>query len=193
MPQVDAAERRAASAKMRSAGKGWREIADTHWNGDLGTANRQVKQFWADQPKETVEEIRSTMLAKLDDLEQDVRRVMARRHYVVAEGRIVQNHGSSCLRLPVNGGESMCSCPKLMDDKPIYDGVAQVRQLVETQLKLIPGLAAPKRMEVLTDDGIAEEIERARAAVAAELAAPESGGAPIGDAGGAAESEGAEG
>lgn len=185
VPQVEAAERRAAAARMRSAGKRWQEIADTHYNGDLGTASKQVKQFWADQPKETVEEIRSAILAKIDNLEQDVRRVMAKPHYVVAEGRIVVNHKPDC-----NARKGLsCSekCPRLIDDKPIYDGVEAVRKLVETQLKLIPGLAAPKRLEVMTDDLIAAEIERARAEVAAELDS-----ASAGDAGGTPEPEGAE-
>lgn len=173
---------------MRSAGKGWQEIADTHFNGDLGTASRAVKKFWTDQPKETVEEIRSAMLAKLEGLEQDVRKVMAKRHYVVAEGRTVQNHGSTCLRLPINGGESMCSCPKLIDDKPIYDGVESVRKLVETSIKLMPGVAAPTKTEVsITDDTLASEIERLRA----EL--PDDDAPPAGDAGGTAAAEGAQG
>lgn len=185
VPQVDTAERREKSARMRSAGKGWREIADAHWGGDTGLASRQVKQWWADQPKETVEEIRSAILAKIDNLEQDVRRVMAKPHYVVAEGRIVVNHKPDC---DVRKGLS-CSakCPRLIDDKPIYDGVEAVRKLVETQLKLIPGLAAPKRLEVMTDDLIAAEIERTRAEVAAELDS-----AAAGDAGGTPEPEGAE-
>jgi hypothetical protein len=179
VPQVDAAIRREASARMRSRGVGWKEIADTHWNGDLRTASKQVKQWWADQPKETVEEIRATMLAKVDALEQEVRRVMAKRHYVVAEGRIVIDHITGCAArkgFPCDHG-----CPRLVDDRPIYEGVDRVRQLVETQLKLIPGLAAPKRMEVLTDDALAAEIERARADLAAE-----SDGAPAGDVAGAA-------
>lgn len=187
LPDVDVAARRNDSARLRSQGVTLQAIADLHWNGDKGTANREIKRFWADQPKETVEEIRSAVLAKLDGLEQDVRRVMAKRHYVVAEGRIVVHHNSTCERILVNGGDDRCSCPKLVDDKPIYDGVAQVRALVETQLKLIPGLAAPKRMEVLTDDAVADEIERARAELAAELAAAgEPDGAAPGDAAGAA-------
>lgn len=191
IPDVEVAERRYDSATMRSKGATWQAIANKHWNGDTGTAARAVKQFWAERPQETVEEIRAAMLAKLDGLEEEVRRVMARRHYVVAEGRIVQNHNpTTCARLEANGYLSTCSCPKLLDDQPIYQGVDRVRQLVETQLKLIPGLAAPKRMEVMTDDLIADEIQRARDELAAErlAAARLVDGATAGDAAGAAES-----
>jgi hypothetical protein len=87
VPQIETAERRAASAVLRSEGKTWQAIADAHWNGDVGTAFREVKKFWAAQPRETIEEIRATMVAKLDGLETTVREVMRRKHYVVAEGR----------------------------------------------------------------------------------------------------------
>lgn len=181
---------------MRSQGAKWQDIADTHWNGDLGNASRAVKQFWADQPKETVEEIRSAMLAKLEGLEGDVRRVMRRKHYVVAEGRIVIQHQADCEMIVSEGDgrRRVCTCPQLEDDEPIYRGVDRVRQLVETQLKLIPGLAAPKRMEVLTDDDIAAEVERARAELqleAEQLAARRiADRAQAGDAGGAGEPQG---
>jgi hypothetical protein len=176
---------------MRARGTKWQDIADAHWGGDLGLANRQVKQFWADLPKETVEEVRAMMLAKLDGLEQDVRAVMARRHYVIAEGHVVRLHGEGC------SGGPRCGCPVLEDGKPIYDGVNAVRQLVETQLKLIPGLAAPKRVEMLDDDAIRAEIDKARAELEAEaerLAASRIAGRTAAvDAVGAAADEGASG
>jgi hypothetical protein len=167
VPQIETAERRAASAVLRSEGKTWQAIADAHWNGDVGTAFREVKKFWAAQPRETIEEIRATMVAKLDGLETTVREVMRRKHYVVAEGRIIRDHQEDCLGA-LNGDWSACRCPKLEDDEPIYRGVDHVRKLVETQLKLIPGLAAPKRVEMLDDDAIRAEIDRARADLEAE-------------------------
>jgi hypothetical protein len=195
VPQVDTADRRRLSAEMRSRGCGWREIADAHWRGDASTASREVKRFWADLPRETVEEIRATMLAKLDGLERDVREVMRRKHYVVAEGRIVIQHREDCEMIVSEGDgrRRLCTCPKLEDDKPIYDGVDHVRKLVETQLKLIPGLAAPKRVEMLDDDAIRAEIDRARADLEAEaeqLAARRiADRATTGDAAGAAGDE----
>jgi hypothetical protein len=196
VPQVETAERRAASAAMRSRGAKWQDIADEHWGGDLGLASRQVKQFWAELPRETVEEIRSSMLAKLEGLESDVREVMRRKHYVVAEGRIVIRHRDDCEMIlgEGDGRRRLCTCPKLEDDEPIYRGVDHVRKLVETQLKLIPGLAAPKRVEVLDDDAIRAEIDRARADLEAEaeqLAARRIADcAATGDAAGAAGDQG---
>lgn len=137
---IEAAERRALAAKMRADGVGWQKIADEYYRGNLGNAYKAVKQFWAEQPQETVEEIRATMLAKIAGLEEDARRVMARRHYVVSEGRIIRDHRDDCER-------DQCSCPRLEDDAPVYQGIDRVRALIDTQLKLIPGLAAPTKVD----------------------------------------------
>ncbi len=154
-PDPEVAERRRQSALLRSRGGRWQEIADAYWSGDTGTAVREVKKFWAQQPRETVEEIRAAVLAKLDGLEQDVRKVMARRHYVVAEGHLVRHHTQECDDAP----EAKCRCPKLEDDAPIYQGVDRVRQLVETQLKLIPGLAVTPRQDVAVDQTVSYVIK----------------------------------
>jgi hypothetical protein len=137
-------------------GTKWQDIADAHWGGDLGLANRQVKQFWADLPKETVEEVRAMMLAKLDGVGAGTC------------GRSWRAGTTSSLRAMSSGCTARAApaalgagCPVLEDGKPIYDGVNAVRQLVETQLKLIPGLAAPKRVEMLDDDAIRAEIDKA--------------------------------
>lgn len=186
----EAAERRRLAAEARSRGVKWQDIADQWYRGDLRNAGAAVSQFWAEQPRQTVEEIRTAMVAKLEGLEELARGVMARPHYVVAEGRIVVEHRDDCEMIVTTGDgrPRVCRCPKLIDDKPIYDGIDKVRQLVETQLKLIPGLAAPKRMEVLDDDAIAREIELARADLqreAEELAARRiADRAAAGDAGG---------
>lgn len=140
---IEAAERRALAAKMRADGVGWQKIADEYYRGNLGNAYKGVKQFWADLPKETVEEIRSAMLAKIEGLEAEVREVMARPHYLISEGHIVRNHiVGEC------DGGPRCGCPVVLDDEPIYRGVALVFRSVDTQLKLIPGLAAPTASKV---------------------------------------------
>lgn len=151
---IEGAERRHAAADMRSRGATWKQVADEYYRGSVGNAHRAVTQFWADLPKETAEEIRSVMLTKLANLEAEVRKVMARRHYVVAEGRIVIDHRADCERLEAYGAAERCTCPKLQDDDPIYRGVDRVRQLVETQLKLIPGLAVPARVEQQVDQTV---------------------------------------
>jgi hypothetical protein len=138
---IEAAERRQRAAEMRSKGATWKQVADEYFRGNTGNAWAGVKQFWTEQPRETVEEIRSMMVAKIEDLEAEVRAVMARKHYLISEGHIVRHHGDDCDRGP------RCGCPAVEDDEPIYRGVDRVRQLVETQLKLIPGLAAATKVE----------------------------------------------
>lgn len=138
----------------RSKGIRWQTIADEHWNGNIGRAHREVKRYWAEFPKETAEEMRLTILQKFEDLEREVREVMARPHYVVDKGQVVYHPHTD---------------RPLIDDKPIYEGVDRLRNMVETTLKLVPGLAAPKRSTVqLTDDDIDkalnEELEAARQA-----------------------------
>jgi hypothetical protein len=149
---IEAAERRRLAAEMRSKGASWQKIADEYYRGNAGNAFQAVKQFWAELPVETVEEIRSAMLAKLDGLETEVRAVMARRHYVISEGHVVRHHTEDCDR------DGRCRCPVIEDDEPIYRGVDRVRQLVETQLKLIPGLAAPSKVEQATTGTVEYKI-----------------------------------
>lgn len=174
LSSIEAARQRGRAARARSQGWTFQRIADEFYNGNRGTAFAEVAKFWADQPRETVEEIRAMMLAKIDDLEQEVRQVMARRHVVVSDGRVMIDHERGCFGL-LKGGDP-CSCPPMIDDKPIYEGVAQVRALVETQLKLIPGLAAPKQVEVLTDDDIDRAIAEERAALAQRGETGQAGG-----------------
>ena len=159
LKSVDAAERRRLAALLRSRGATWKKVAEEYYRGNVGNAFTGVRQFWAEQPVETVEEIRAAMLAKLDGLEAEVRRVMARKHYLVDKGTVVVEHTQDCnLENIGERGRPICGCPRMLDDKPIYEGVDRVRQLVETQLKLIPGLAAPAKVEQQVDSTISYVI-----------------------------------
>lgn len=139
---------------MRARGATWKQVADEYFRGNTGNAYKGVRQFWAEQPRETVEEIRSMMVAKIEDLEAEVRAVMARKHYLISEGHIVRHHDPDAC-----DHSSRCGCPAVEDDEPIYRGVDRVRQLVETQLKLIPGLAAPAKVEQQVEGTVSYVIQ----------------------------------
>jgi len=152
---LTAAERAATAAKLRSQGVLWREIAEQLGYASEGAAYEAAQRFWAEQPKQTVAEIRQEFRAKLEGLEQELRGVLERPHYVVAS---VPNLGPELVKGP--NGEY------LIDDAPILNAVDKIRALVETQLKFMPGVASATKVQVITDDDIADALEVERAKLA---------------------------
>src|SRR5690349_8241897 len=61
---LTAAERAATAAKLRSQGVLWREIAEQLGYASEGAAYEAAQRFWAEQPKQTVAEIRQEFRAK---------------------------------------------------------------------------------------------------------------------------------
>lgn len=154
-----AAEKRALAAKLRAQSIPWDEVARRAGYRSAGAAHTAVQTFYEEQPKQTIKEIREEFRAKLEGLEAELRNVIERPHYVVERGQFGPE-------LVMKDGEY------LVDDAPILNAVDKIRALVETQLKFMPGVAASTKVQVITDDDIADALSEARA----ELDQLESGG-----------------
>ncbi len=151
---ADSDERRRLSAEMKARGAPWSQVADAHWSGDRGTAMREVKRWYAQNPSEDVLTQRRIVTDGLDNLEAIVRDVMQREHYVVSQRGVV---------LDAEG-------KPLIDDQPIYQGVDRILKIKETLGKFVPGLLAPKVTAEISGDAIEAAIAQAEADYAAELA-----------------------
>lgn len=158
----DGDERRRLSVEARARGTSLTEIAAKWWSGDLGTANREIKRWYAEHPSDDVLTMRRVMSDKLANLEDIVRGVMTEPAYVVSQRGIV---------LDAEGNP-------LVDRKPIYDGVDRILKIGDQLVKITPGLAAPKVVAEISGDALQAEIEAARAELAREMAqlASEEGG-----------------
>ena len=92
------------------------------------------------------------------------REVMAREHYVIERGldgpELVKKDGAY-----------------LIDDGPVFTGLEIIRKQMETALKFLPGVASATKVQVITDDDIADALEAERA----DLDQLESGGQAGGD------------
>lgn len=142
----DSADKQARAALLRSRGVLWRDIAEELGYASPSGASEAVRAFYANQPRQTIQDIRDEFRAKLEDLERMAREVMARKHYVVNEGQLVRGpHGEY-----------------LLDDGPIYTGLEIVRKQMETALKFLPGVASATKIQVITDDDIAAALEAER-------------------------------
>lgn len=159
-------ERRRLTVEARERGVPWSEVAARWWSGDEGTAVRELKAWYAEHPSEDALTLRAVYQGKLNGLEGVVREVMARKHYVVGQRGVVLD----------------ASGEPLEDDGPIYEGVKIILKMMETNAKLVPGLAAPKLTAEVPMDMLEEEIATARAALAAERAMLEREGGDGGEA-----------
>lgn len=139
---------------MKHRGASWSTIAAAHWGNDLGLALRMVKQWYAEHPSEDVHTTRRIVAGKLVNLEEIVRDVMRRKHFLVDKGHIV---------LDMEG-------KPLEDDKAIYEGVDRILKINDQLTKITPGLAAPKVTAEIGGDELNAAIEAARAELARELA-----------------------
>lgn len=159
----DGDERRRLSVEARERGVSLTVIAANWWSGDSSTALREIKRWYAEHPSEDILTTRRIVGGKLANLEEIVRAVMEKEHYVVGQRGIV---------LDAEG-------KPLVDDKPIYDGVAAILKINDQLMKIVPGLAAPKVTAEISGDAIEAAIAKAEADLAAELAAlgEEEGGA----------------
>jgi hypothetical protein len=157
---VDAAERSAQAALMRSRGMYWKDIAAQLGYASPGAAYDAAQRFWIEQPKQTVAQIREEFRMKLDGLEQELRDIIARPHYVVAS---VPNLGPELVKGPP---DAEGNAQYLIDDAPIMNAVDKIRALVETQLKFMPGVASATKVQVITDDDLADALEAERSELA---------------------------
>jgi hypothetical protein len=151
----DGDERRRLSVEARERGVSLTVIAANWWSGDSSTALREIKRWYAEHPSEDVLTTRRIVGGKLANLEEIVRAAMEKEHYVVGQRGIV---------LDAEG-------KPLVDDKPIYDGVAAILKINDQLMKIVPGLAAPKVTAEISGDAIEAAIAKAEADLAAELAA----------------------
>lgn len=146
----DSAAKRALAAKLRAQSLPWAEVAEKAGYASAGAAHTAVTTFYEESPQQTIKEIRDEFRTKLEGLEAILRNVIERPHYVVERGidgpEIVYHEGAA-----------------LIDDAPILNAVDKIRALVETQLKFMPGVAASTKVQVITDDDIADALSEARA------------------------------
>jgi len=151
----DGDERRRLSVEARERGVSLTVIAANWWSGDSSTALREIKRWYAENPSEDVLTTRRIVTGKLANLEEIVRGVMAKEHWTVGQRGIV---------LDAEGNP-------LVDDKPIYEGVAAILKINDQLMKIVPGLAAPKVTAEISGDAIEAAIAKAEEDLAAELAA----------------------
>ncbi|MDA8322213.1 MAG: hypothetical protein M0030_20715 [Actinomycetota bacterium] len=112
---------------------GWRSQAAAH---------QAVQRALADSVAEPAAEVRQMELDRLDEIARVYRRVLARDHLVVADGRVVKLDGQP-----------------LLDSGPLMQAAAGLLRVSESRRKLL-GLDAPakSRVQVITEDAIDEAI-----------------------------------
>jgi hypothetical protein len=122
------AERDAEACRLRSRGMSYRAVA-TAMGIDVATAHAMVQRALADTVREAGEAVVTMELAKLDDYQAAVMRVLEARHYTVSNGRLIYLGDS-----PV----------PLEDDGPVLAAVDRLVRISESRRKLIGADAAQK-------------------------------------------------
>jgi hypothetical protein len=138
---IEAAQRDAEAARLRERGHTYRQIAAELGYADAGEAHHAVNRAFAAIPAEGVAELRAQMLAQLDYLTREAIKVLEARHVTVSNGKVVTLHGE-----PV------------VDDAPALQAIDRLLRIQERKADLVPGLKAPKRMEVVTLDWLDAQI-----------------------------------
>lgn len=124
---VEQAKRDAEAARLRSRGMGYRAVAEA-MGVDVHTAHDMVRRALAEIVREPAEDVIQLELAKLDDMQAAVMRVLEARHYTVSNGRLIY----------LGDGEP------LEDDAPVLAAVDRLVRISESRRKLIGADAAQK-------------------------------------------------
>lgn len=147
MRSVQAAQRDAEAARLRSEGHTLQSIVDRLGFHDRAAASRAIAKVYAETVTQPVEEIRARDLATLDELEARAWEVLRAKHVTVSHGKVVDIDG-----VP------------LADDAPVLNAIDRVLKVQDRRAKLL-GLDAPTRAKVELTDTVTAEIQR----LAAEL------------------------
>lgn len=161
---VEAAARDAEAARLRERGCTYRQIAAELGYADAGEAHHAVSRAFAAIPMDGVAELRAQMLAQLDYATREAIKVLEARHVTVSNGKVVTLNGEPVL-----------------DDAPALQAIDRLLRIQERKADLVPGLKAPKRMEVVTLDWLDAQIATLSAEVdarAGELERADAGETP---------------
>ena len=149
----DAVQRRRAAAEELANGVPFGKVAETYYRGNRGNLYRAMQDHHAETAGGSGRLYREIALDKLAGLEATLREIMTREHLVVSQGRVVEDQHGNPLR----------------DDEPVMRAIEQIRKLIETQAKLLPGMAAPKVQVEITPDQLAQMIAERERLLADEL------------------------
>ena len=144
---LETAERDGEIARLRSTGMSFADIG-AQFGISRQAAHQGFKRALAETVREASEDVRVTELARLDRLYQEALAVLAARHLVVQNGRVVRDAD----------GEP------LVDPKPRLGAIDRALKVQERRAKLL-GLDAPTKNDVRVTDSLDSRIEQ----LAAEL------------------------
>lgn len=145
-------ERETQAVALRARRMSYRQIADALGYAHPDSARRAVQRGLTRIHQDSLVESRQMMLEHLDVLIGKFWEIAQRRHVLVQQGRIVKE-------------QTPDGPMTLEDDGPTMDALREIAKL-EKQRADILGVAAPKRVEVITRDA----VDAAIADLAAELA-----------------------
>lgn len=136
---LDAAEKRAEAARLRSKGWDYRRIAEELGYSNRGSAYNAVQTVLAETVQEAGDELRQMERERLDRLSEAAWTVLERQHVVVSNGRVVSLDGEP-----------------IPDDAPVLQAIDRLLRISESRRKL-EGLDAPSRVSVEAD-ALGQEI-----------------------------------
>lgn len=149
----DTAERDAAAARLRATGMTYDQIATKLEFSSRGHAYNAVDRALKSIRREPAEELRSLMLAQLDEIQVVAREIMLGKHYLVSGGKVVYD--------PL----SQTPTP-LLDDGPRMAAMGRLMDVMNRRAKLL-GLDAAVKVQTLTLEEIQAQIAAAEAEVEA--------------------------
>lgn len=127
---LDAAEKAALAARLRSRGKSYQEIADEVGFTNRGTAYAAVQKVLKDTVTEAGEEVKALELERLDKMWQAALQVMEGQHWTVSQGKVVSLLGEP-----------------LPDGGPVLAAIDRLLRIQERRAKLL-GLDTATRVSI---------------------------------------------
>ncbi|MFI9235781.1 hypothetical protein [Streptomyces sp. NPDC053079] len=135
---LEAAERDAEAARLRSQHFTYQQIADRLGYPDKAGAYRGIQAALKATVQEAADDVRQMELERLDRLARAAEEVMARQHATVSQGKIIYE-----------GGEP------LIDDAPVLQAIDRLLRIQERRARLL-GLDAATKTQV--SGGVRYEI-----------------------------------
>ncbi|MFI8448236.1 hypothetical protein [Streptomyces erythrochromogenes] len=127
---LNAAEKAAEAARLRSRGLTYQQIADEVGYTNKGTAYEAVQRVLKEAVTEAGEEVKAVELERLDMMWQAALKVMEARHWTVSQGKVV----------------SLNNAP-LPDDGPVLQAIDRLLRIQERRAKLL-GLDTATRVSI---------------------------------------------
>lgn len=152
---VDTAKRDAEAARLKAKGLSYSQIAEVMEYANSGGAYKAVARALAAVPTESVNELRTVAVERLDEALRQVFGVISRRHVLVQHGKVV---------LDPRTGEVM------RDDAPLLAAVGLLLKIEERRSRLL-GLDAPARVDMAVSDETNRTIEAILTEMRAEVEA----------------------